>query len=264
MYQFAYHRPESVEDACQILADDEDARVVAGGQSLLPMMKQRLVQPSALVDIRRMAGLDAIDERDGRLHVGAMARHYDVSVSDAVAAYAPVLNQLAGGIGDVQVRHRGTIGGSVSNNDPAADYPAACLALDAVIVTSRRRIDAANFFLGMFETALEQGEIVTGVEFTRPEKAAYVKFRHPISRYALVGVFVAVLPSGVRVAVTGASSCALRLSSFEDALTETLAASALENAGIDEDMLSGDMHASVAYRAHMIRHITRDAISRLA
>ena len=264
MYQFAYHRPSSVDEACRILADDEDARIVAGGQSLLPMMKQRLVQPSALVDIRRVEGLRRIEQRDGRLHVGAMARHYDVCASTEVAGFAAVLNDLAGGIGDVQVRHRGTIGGSVSNNDPAADYPAACLALDAVVVTSRRRIDAGDFFLGMFETALEPGEIVTGVEFARPEKAAYIKFRHPISRYALVGIFVAVMPDGIRVSVTGASVCAFRLTGFEDALSGALDASALDNVEIDEDMLSGDMHASATYRAHMIRHITKQAIARIA
>ena len=261
MQPFAYARPASIAEAVALLSEDAEARLLAGGMSLLPMIKQQLARPTLLVDLGAIADLKQISRSQDGLVIGALARHYDVAASETVAATIPALASLAAGIGDVQVRHRGTIGGSVSNNDPAADYPAACVALGATIVTDRRRIEAGDFFVDMFETALEPTEIVTAVEFPVPQMAVYRKFRHPISRYALVGVFIARLSDGtVRVAVTGAASSVFRVTAFETALSRDWSPEAIADVAVDEDDLSGDIHASAAYRAHMIRHLALDIV----
>lgn len=264
MRAFALHRPETLEEALSLLSADTEARPLSGGQTLIPTLKQRLADPTALVDLKRIQGLDTISASADELTVGALARHSAVAESPIVAAFAPGLATLAAGIGDRQVRHRGTIGGSVANNDPAADYPAGCLGLGAVIVTSHRRIHADDFFVGMFETALEPGEIVLAVTFPRPNRSAYRKFRHPASRYALAGVFVAETVSGPRVAVTGGGYGVFRLPAFEAALARSWSPQALGGLAVDPDLVTADIHASAAYRAHMIRVLAEDAVSATA
>ena len=204
MYDFQYLRAQSVDDAGAKLAATAEAKLLAGGMTLLPTIKLRLANPAALIDLGQLADLKGIDVAGGNVTIKAMTRHADVARSAAVAKAIPALITLAGGIGDVQVRHRGTIGGSVANNDPAADYPAGCLGLGATIVTNRREIAADDFFKGLFTTALQDGEIITAIRFPIPEQAAYVKFKNPASRYAIVGVMASKGPQGVRVAVTGA------------------------------------------------------------
>ena len=206
MYEFKYHRPATVRQAANLLIKNEDAKVIAGGHTLLPVMKQRLASPPHLVDLSHIEGLDGIEMKGRSLVIGATATHHAVATSAIVGEAIPALAELAGLIGDPAVRHKGTIGGSLANNDPTADYPAACLALGATIVTNKRRLKPEEFFQGLFTTALESDEIITRVMFPVPKKAAYVKFRNQASRYALVGVFVAKRPSDVRVAVTGAGS----------------------------------------------------------
>ena len=219
MYEFKYHRPATVRQAANLLVKNEDAKVIAGGHTLLPVMKQRLANPPHLVDLSHIEGLDSIEMKGRSLVIGATAKHADVAASAIVGETIPALAELAGMIGDPAVRHKGTIGGSLANNDPTADYPAACLALGATIVTNKRRLKPEEFFQGLFTTALENDEIITRVMFPVPKKAAYVKFRNQASRYALVGVFVAKRPSDVRVAVTGAGSEGVfRVISFEEAL----------------------------------------------
>ncbi|MDB5643520.1 MAG: xanthine dehydrogenase family protein subunit, partial [Hyphomicrobiales bacterium] len=218
MYPFTYHRPDSVSAAGQ-LAGDAEAKFLAGGMTLLPTMKQRLAAPGAIVDLNGVPGLSGVSVAHGKVTIGAMTRHVDVHTSEELRRAIPALTDLAGWIGDPMVRHRGTIGGSVANNDPAADYPAACLALGATIVTDKREIAAEDFFTGLFDTALEPGEMITQVVFPIPQKAGYQKFRNPASRYAIVGVFVAQTQAGVRVTVTGAGENGVfRVKSFEDAL----------------------------------------------
>lgn len=251
MRDFAYHRPTSIEAAAGLLAANEEARLLAGGMTLLPTMKQRLATPEALVDLAALE-LAGIAEADGIVTIGAMTRHADVAASGVLARSLPGLAALAGGIGDPQVRHRGTIGGSVANNDPAADYPAALLALGAEIVTDRRRIAADDFFVGLFETALEPGEIVTAIRFPSLRRAAYAKFRSPASRYALAGVFVAALPGGVRVAVTGAGPSVFRLPAMEAALDADFTPEAARAVAVDPAGLNSDIHADAVYRAQLV------------
>src|SRR5713101_1254787 len=200
MYEFKYHRPATVRQAANLLIKNEDAKVIAGGHTLLPVMKQRLASPPHLVDLSHIEGLDGIEMKGRSLVIGATAKHADVANSAIVGEAIPALAELAGMIGDPAVRHKGTIGGSLANNDPTADYPAACLALGATIVTNKRRLKPEEFFQGLFTTSLESDEIITKVMFPVPKKAAYIKFRNQASRYALVGVFVAKRPSDVRVA----------------------------------------------------------------
>jgi carbon-monoxide dehydrogenase medium subunit len=262
MQAFAYHRPSSVSEASAAFARAADPRWLAGGMSLLPAMKLRLAMPSDLVDL---AGLDDLKglrvERD-RVVLGALTPHAEVARSDAIRAAIPALSALAGGIGDPQVRNRGTIGGSIANNDPAADYPAALLALDATITTNKRDIEAQDFFTGMFETALVPGELVTRISLPIPKQAAYGKFPNPASRYAVVGVFVAVRGGQVRVAVTGAGSCVFRQQDFERALSHRFAADALEGIEVPADGLNEDMHASAGYRAHLVTVMAQRAVGR--
>ena len=206
MYTFTFHRPQTVRQAANLLTKNEDAKLLAGGQTLLPTMKLRLAGPPQIIDLSLIEGLSGIELSGRSLTIGAMTRHVDVHTSPVVQQHAPVLAKLAGMIGDPAVRHMGTIGGSVANNDPNADYPAACLGLGATIITNKRRIKADDFFTGMFSTALEPTEIITKVSFPMPKKAAYQKFRNQASRFALVGVFVAKRGSEIRVAVTGAGA----------------------------------------------------------
>jgi carbon-monoxide dehydrogenase medium subunit len=260
MYAFTYLHPTHVSGAVIDLAK-EDAKALAGGMTLLPTMKQRLASPTAIVDLARIPELRGISRDGASVVIGAMTRHVDVATSDVVKSAIPALAKLAAGIGDPAVRNRGTIGGSVANNDPAADYPAAVLALGATVVTDKRAIPADEYFKGMFETALEPGELITAIRFPAPEKAAYEKFRNPASRYALVGVFVAKTAQGVRVTVTGAgASGVFRLEAFEKALEANFSASALDGLTVDAGDLASDMHADAEYRAHLIGVMAKRAV----
>ncbi len=260
MYAFTYHQPKNVAAAAALLGDD--AKILAGGQTLLPTMKQRLAAPTAIVDLTKISELSGVSREGNDIVIGAMTRHADVATSAAVAQAIPALAALAGMIGDPAVRARGTIGGSLANNDPAADYPAAALALGATIVTNTREIAAEAFFKGLFETALEAGEIITKVRFPIPRKAAYVKFPNPASRYALVGVFVAKTAGGVRVAVTGAgASGVFRATQVEAALAGNFAASALAGVTAPATGLNSDLHADAAYRAHLIVVLAKRAVA---
>jgi carbon-monoxide dehydrogenase medium subunit len=261
MYNFNYHRPSSVADASKALAGGDEARPLAGGMTLLPTMKQRLSQPSDLVDLSQIAELQGIKSSGTGLVIGAMTRHADVARSGDVKSTIPALAALAEGIGDPQVRHRGTIGGSLANNDPAADYPGAVLGLGAIIHTNMRKIAGDDFFRGMFETALEPGEIITAVEFPKPEKAAYAKFPHPASRFSLTGVFVAKLSNGVRVAATGAGPCVFRVKAMEDALAKNFSADSIANIKLPATGLNSDIHGSAEYRAHLVTVMAKRAIA---
>src|SRR5215472_345682 len=220
MYDFQYQRPSSIADAVKALKASDEAKLVAGGMTLIPTLKQRLAKPSALVDLGALKDLVGIKVAGGTVTIGAMTTHFAVSISADVKKAIPALAHLASHIGDPAVRNRGTLGGSISNNDPAADYPSAVVALNATVITNKRKIAADEFFTGMFETALQAGEIVTAVSFPIPEKAAYMKFPNPASRYAIVGVFVAKHKDGVRVAVTGAGPCVFRQKDMEAALAK--------------------------------------------
>ena len=263
MYEFNYHRQTSLDEARKILGDNDEAKLLAGGMTLLPTMKMRLASPSDLVDLSNIEGLaDIIDSGDA-IEVGAMVCHAEVAASDVVRAAIPALSDLANSIGDAQVRNRGTIGGSVANSDPAADYPAAVLGLNAVVKTDRREISADDYFKALFETALEPGEIVISVRFARPKRAAYSKFPNPASRYAIVGVMVAETTDGMRVAVTGAAGCAYRATAMEDALNRDFSAGALEGIAVDAKDLLSDLHASAEYRAHLVGVMARRAVRQL-
>ncbi|KMO33639.1 carbon monoxide dehydrogenase [Methylobacterium tarhaniae] len=264
MYAFAYHQPTSLKEAVSLLAG-EDAKLVAGGHTLIPTMKQRLAAPGTLIDLGKVPDLVGIERSPRSITIGAMTTHGAVADSADVKEAIPALAELAALIGDPAVRHRGTIGGSVANNDPAADYPAACLALGATISTNKRKLAAEEFFTGLFETALEEGEIVTGVSFPIPHKAAYEKFRNPASRYALVGVFVAKRPSDIRVTVTGAGSNGVfRWTEAEEALGKRFAAKSLEGMSPSAGGLNSDIHADADYRAHLIGVMARRAVQKAA
>lgn len=260
MYDFNYHRPANVADAAAALTQAGEGKILAGGMTLIPTLKQRLAQPSDLIDLGAIAELKGIREEGSALVIGAMTPHAEVAASALVQSKIPALAALAEGIGDPQVRNRGTIGGSISNNDPAADYPAALVGLGATVVTNKRRIAADEFFTGMFETALEEGELVTAVSFPLPEKAGYSKFPNPASRYAIVGVFVAKTAGGVRVAVTGAGPCVFRDKAIEEALSASFSAEAVKGTSAAASSLNSDMHASSEYRAHLIGVMARRAV----
>lgn len=262
MYTFEYLKPASVADAVAALKSDPEAKAVSGGMTLLPTMKQRLARPSKIVDLSGIAALRGIKVEGAKVTIGALTRHYEVATSAEVKKAIPALVGLAEVIGDPAVRNRGTLGGSVANNDPTADYPAACLALGATIVTDKRRIAADDFFQGMFTTALEEGELITAIEFPVPEKAGYVKFRNPASRYAMVGVFVAKGPAGVRVAVTGAGQGGVfRHKQAEAALAKSWSADAVAGITTPVDSLNSDIHASAEYRAHLIAVMAKRAVA---
>ncbi|MDF1791570.1 MAG: xanthine dehydrogenase family protein subunit M [Thalassobaculaceae bacterium] len=262
MYDFAYHKPSSVADAVAARSGAEDGTYVAGGMTLVPTLKQRLAQPSDLVDLGGVGELKGISVSGNTVTIKAMTTHAAVANSSEVQAAIPALAALAGGIGDPQVRNRGTIGGSIANNDPAADYPAACLALGATIKTDKRELSADDFFTGLFETALEDGEMVVSISFPKPEKAAYQKFDNPASRYALVGVFAAKTGSGARVAVTGAGQDGVfRVPAMESALSTNWSAGAVDGIAVDAGTLNADIHASAEYRAHLITVMAKRAVS---
>jgi carbon-monoxide dehydrogenase medium subunit len=264
MYAFDYHQPKSVDEAADLLGANENAKLLAGGMSLLPTLKLRLAQYSGLVDLTALDGIQGISRDGDTIVIGAMTRHYDVASSAAVRQAIPALAGLAAGIGDPLVRNRGTIGGSIANADPAADYPSAVLGLGATVVTNKRSIAGGDFFTGLFETALLPGEIITAVRFPIPLAAGYVKFPNPASRFALVGVFVAKTAQGVRVAVTGAGPCVFRLKAAEAALSKQFAANAVDGIEVDAATLSGDIHASAEYRAHAVAVILKRAVEAAA
>lgn len=261
MYDFAYHKPSSVSDAVSALKGAEDATLVAGGMTLIPTLKQRLAQPSDLVDLSGIGDLKGISVSGDTVTIGAMTTHAAVAGSSEVQSAIPALAHLAGHIGDPQVRNRGTIGGSVANNDPTACYPSACLALGATIKTDSREVSADDFFESMFTTALDEGEMVVSISFPKPEKAAYMKFPNPASRYALVGVFVAKTAGGARVAVTGAGEDGVfRVPELEAALSANFSADAIKDVKVSADGLNSDIHASAEYRAHLIGVMARRAV----
>jgi carbon-monoxide dehydrogenase medium subunit len=261
MYSFDYQRAQSVADAAKTLGSKEEAKLLAGGMTLIPTLKQRLAKPSDLVDLGRIAELKGIKRDGNAIVIGAMTRHVDVATSDVVKGAIPARAHLAEGIGDPQVRNRGTIGGSLANNDPAADYPAAVLGLGATVITNKRKIAADDFFKGMFETALAVDEIITAVSFPIPEKAGYSKFPNPASRYAVVGVLVAKTAGGVRVAVTGAGAVVFRQKEMETALGKSFTAEAAAAIKQSADGLNTDIHASAEYRAHLVTVMGKRAVA---
>ncbi len=261
-YSFDYERASDAKAAVAALTADGDAKYLAGGQSLLPTMRLRLAQPAKLIDVTRIDALKEIHVDGDTVTIGAAVCHGDVAEHPDVRRVLPGLAELAGSIGDRQVRARGTLGGSLANDDPAADYPAAALALDATIVTDRRRIAADDFFVGMYETALEPSELITAVEFPVPQKSAYEKFRNPASQFALVGVFVARRADAVRVAVTGAAPSVFRATELEQALAADFTSAAARAVTIAPDDLNTDLHASAEYRAHLIPVLTARAVER--
>ncbi|MGC6454258.1 MAG: FAD binding domain-containing protein [Candidatus Puniceispirillaceae bacterium] len=259
MYQTSYVKAASTEDAVGRMS--KGGQLLAGGMTLIPTMKQRLASPEALVDLAG-CGLAGIEDTGSAIRIGAMTRHVDVAESDVVRKAIPALAALAGGIGDRQVRNRGTIGGSVANNDPSACYPAAVLGLGGTVHTSKRDIAADDFFTGMFETALDEDEMITAVSFPKAAKAAYVKFPNPASRYAMVGVFVSSGDDGVRLAVTGAGSDGVfRHAGMEAALGGSFDAAALDGASVDADEMIGDIHAAPDYRAHLVVEMAKRAVA---
>jgi carbon-monoxide dehydrogenase medium subunit len=263
MYEFKYQKPGSVRQAANILAKDPEAKILAGGHSLLPVMKLRLAKPTQLLDINQIEGLNTIELKGRSIVIGATARHVEVANSQVVKDALPVLAQVAGEIGDPAVRHRGTLGGSLANDDPNADYPAAVLGLGATVITNKRRIAADDFFKGMFETALEADEIITKVSFPLAKKAAYEKFKHPASGFALVGVFVSKRGSDIRVAVTGAGSNGVfRVKSFEEALKKRFSPKSIEGMSIPADGMNSDIHGSAEYRAHLVGVMARRALAK--
>ena len=261
MYTFTYERPATSADAAKLA--QAGGKLLAGGQTLLASMKLRLAAPEQLVDLGGLKELAGIRKEGNTVVIGAMTRHADVAESKDVQAAIPALAALAGGIGDKQVRAMGTIGGSLANNDPAADYPAAALGLGATIVTNQREIAADDYFQGLFATALEDGELITAVRFPAPQRATYIKFRQPASLFALIGVFVAQTASGVRVAVTGGGNGVFRHAGLEAALSKSFTPEAAAGVAIDAGELNGDLHGSADYRANLISVITQRAVAKL-
>ena len=261
MYATSYIKAKDVADAVSHLNGADEGKLLAGGQTLIPTLKQRLAASDCLVDLSD-ANLSGISDEGDSIRIGAMTRHVEVETSDLVKKAIPALAALAGGIGDRQVRNCGTIGGSVANNDPSACYPSAVMALGATIHTDKRDIAAADYFTGMFETDLDEAEVITAISFPKPEAAAYVKFPNPASRYAMVGVFVAKSASGVAVAITGAGQDGVfRHDGLEAALNISFKADAVDGVAVDDSSLMNDMHASADYRAHLIVEMTKRAVA---
>ena len=262
MYNFTFHRPTTVRQAAGLLSRNPEGKLLAGGHSLVPVMKQRLASPSALIDLSLVEGLAGVELKGRSVVIGAMTRHADAATSPVLQQAIPGLAMVPNSIGDPQVRNRGTIGGSIANNDPNADYPAACLGLGATIITNKRRIAADDFFTGMFSTALEGDEIITKVQFPIPRKAAYEKFKHPASGFALVGVFVSKRGSDIRVAVTGAGSNGVfRASALETALNANFTPTVLDGVSVAASGLNSDLHADAEYRAHLIGVMAKRAVA---
>ena len=261
MYDFTYHKPGSVAEVVKMMGDDMESKVLAGGQTFIPVLKQRLNKPSAIIDLHGL-NLVGITASADKITIGAMTTHGAIAADKAIREKIPGLATMAGWIGDTQVRHRGTMGGSLANNDPSSCYPAAALALGATIVTDKRRIPIDEYFQGMFTTALSPDELITSVEFPIPEKSNYEKFRNPASRYAMVGVFVARGPAGVRVAITGAAQDGVfRHAAMEQALTANWSADAIKDIKTPADGLNSDIHASAEYRAHLIGVMAKRAVA---
>jgi carbon-monoxide dehydrogenase medium subunit len=260
-YAFEYRRAASLKDAEALLGKSPDAKLLAGGQTLIAAMKMRLAQPSHLIDISGLKELAFIRAAAGAIVIGAATRHSEVATSPDVLRLVPALADLAESIGDPAVRHMGTLGGSLANNDPAADYPAAALGLAATIRTNRREIAADEFFTGMFSTALDDNEIITEVAFPVPERAGYAKFPNPASRYAMAGVFVAKTGAGVRVAVTGAGPCVFRVPEMEAALAKAFTPDAVANIAVDAGGMNSDIHGSAEYRAHLVTVMAKRAVA---
>lgn len=261
MHHTHYHRPASVTEAVKLMTEHGDDKVLAGGQSVLPSMKLGLLAPEGFIDLAGVAELQGIKVEGNTVRIGAMTTHSTVAASKDVARLIPALAKLASGIGDRAVRNRGTIGGSLAHSDPAACYPAAVLGLGATIHTHTRAIGADDWFKGLFETALKPGELITAVSFPAPEKAAWIKFKQPASRFSIVGVFVAKTAAGVRVAVTGAGACAFRVKALEDKLNASFAPESCDGVTIAADGLSSDIHGSAEYRAHLIPVLTKRAVA---
>ena len=263
MYDLTYVRPASLADAVAQIEADPDATVVSGGQTLMPVLRARLAMPSRLVDLGRLAELKGIAERDGRIVIGAGETHADVAASLLVNEALPGVAALAGGIGDPMVRHRGTIGGSIANNDPAACYPASALALDAQIVTTRREIPAPAFFTGLYATALERGELVTAVSYPRSRRSLYIKFANAASRFALIGVFAAIVDDQPRIAITGAGTGVFRWAEAEAHAGRGGAPEGVMDLDLDAGRFTGDLHGSAAYRQQIARVVTARALAAL-
>jgi carbon-monoxide dehydrogenase medium subunit len=262
MYETTYHRPTTLAEASALVAGGGgEAKFLAGGMTLIPTMKQRLAAPSDLVDLRHVAEMKGITVTGRSIRIGGGATHAEIAASEEIGAVCPGFRHLAGLIGDPAVRHMGTIGGSVANNDPAADYPAALLALGATIHTNTRTIAASDFFVSMFETALEESEIVTGVSFEAPDACGYEKFRNPASRYAMCGVFVSKRPEGAKVGVTGASQGGAYLwDEAGSALSGQFDAAAIDGLSVSADNMLSDLHGSAAYRANLVKVVTKRAV----
>jgi len=263
VYQFSYVKAKSLKEAGELLAAHPDAKLLAGGMTLIPTLKARLAQPSHLVDIGGISDLKGIVAKDGKLIIGAATKHHETATSQTVKKAIPALAYLAGLIGDPQVRNLGTMGGSIANNDPAADYPAAVLALGATVVTTQREIAAEDYFQGVFTTALEPEEIISSIVYPIPDRAAYEKFPHPASGYAMAGVFVAQAGKSVRVAVTGAGPGVFRWTDAETALAKNMNAAAIEGLEVDTEPLNEDLHASREYRANLVKVMTKRAVAKM-
>ncbi|MDO1584065.1 FAD binding domain-containing protein [Rhizobium oryzicola] len=262
MYDTSYHRASSVDEAVNLRSSHDEGRYLSGGMTLIATMKQRLAAPSDLIDLRHIPALKGISVEGRRVRIGAATSHAEVAASSALRAVCPAISDLASMIGDPHVRHMGTIGGSVANDDPAADYPAAVLGLGATVITDRREIAADDFFTGMFETALDEGEMITAIAFDAPDKAGYAKFRNPASRYAITGVFVAKTGSGVRVAVTGAGSNGVfRHAGMEAALSTSWVPESVASVSVDASALMSDLHATAEYRANLVRVMAKRAVA---
>ena len=264
MYALNYVKAKSLKEASAFLSRNPEAKLLAGGMTMIPTLKQRLARPTHVVDIANLPELRGIAAKGGKLVIGAGTKHHDVAASAAVRKAIPALAGLAAEIGDPQVRNRGTIGGSLANNDPAADYPAAVLGLGATVVTMKRSLAADDFFQGLFATALEEGEIIVRVEFPLPKRAAYSKFHHPASGYAMAGVFIAQTAGGVRVAVTGAGPGVFRWTAAEAALAKSFNPAALEGLPLDASGLNNDIHADREYRANLVRVMAKRALAKLS
>ena len=260
MYNFSYQKVTSVDDAVEAMQKADDGKFVAGGQTMLPTMKHRLASPSDVIDLGGIEDLKGICMDGDAISIGAMTTHAEVAASSDVQSAIPALAKLAGNIGDPAVRNRGTIGGSIANNDPAADYPAAVIALGATVKTNKREIAGDEFFTGMFETALEEDELITSISFPKTEAAAYMKFENPAARYAIVGVFVAKSGDEVKVGVTGATACAHRGMRLEEALKGNFSTAAVDAVELPVEKMNADIHASAEYRAHLVKVMTKRAV----
>ena len=264
MYALNYVKAKSVKEAAEFVARNPEAKLLAGGMTLIPTLKARLARPTHLVDIAGLPELRRIEAKGGKLVIGAGTKHHEVATSAVVKKAIPALAGLAGAIGDPQVRNRGTFGGSLANNDPAADYPAAVLGLSATVVTTKRSIAAVDFFQGRVATALEEGEVIVRIEFPVPKRAAYSKFPHPASGYAMAGVFLAQTAGGVRVAVTGAGPGVFRWKEAEAALAKGFQPAAIEGVKLDASGLNTDIHADREYRANLVRVMAKRALAKLS